>query len=357
MNEKIISNGILRAVGIMLLVFLGGYALLKLQSVLVYIVLAMIVSLMGHPLIKILKEKMRFSNVAAVITTISVIILILTGIVGMFIPLIITQGKNLSSIDFNNLGRSIEEYLTRILNHLGIENTISTGSFSKIISMEDFSDIVNGFMSFISDFGVGLFSVVFIAFFFMKDGKKMSHALIGLVSKKHIEQTQSSVEMIKDLLSRYFVGLLFQITIIFIILATDLLIFGVKDAIVIAFLCALFNLIPYLGPIIGAGIISVLTISSFMGADFYAVILPKTIYVLMGFLFAQLIDNFVSQPLIFSNSVKSTPLEIFLVILVGGAFFGTVGMVIAIPAYTVVKVILKAFFPENKLVQLLTKNI
>ena len=74
-------------------------------------------------------------------------------------------------------------------------------------------------------------------------------------------------------------------------------------------------------------------------------------------MFAQLIDNFLSQPYIFSNSVKSHPLEIFLVILSGGILFGIVGMILAIPLYTVIKVFLKVFFSDNKLVKKLTKNL
>ena len=77
---------------------------------------------------------------------------------------------------------------------------------------------------------------------------------------------------------------------------------------------------------------------------------------MFGYIFAQLVDNFLSQPLIFSNRVKSHPLEIFLVILISGTLFGIVGMIIAIPTYTVIKVILQEFLSDNKIVQSLTKN-
>ena len=100
-----------------------------------------------------------------------------------------------------------------------------------------------------------------------------------------------------------------------------------------------------------------LTMSSHIGADFSSVILPKAIYVSIGFVFGQLIDNFFSQPFIFSNSVKSHPLEIFLVIIVGGLLFGPLGMIAAIPTYTAVKVIAKEFFSENRIVKELTKNL
>jgi predicted PurR-regulated permease PerM len=100
-----------------------------------------------------------------------------------------------------------------------------------------------------------------------------------------------------------------------------------------------------------------LTMLSHLGNDFQTDILPATIYVLIGFWIVQILDNNVSQPIIFSKSVSSHPLEIFLVILIAGFLFGILGMVIAVPLYTIFKVIGKEFFPENVIIQLLTKNI
>jgi predicted PurR-regulated permease PerM len=77
----------------------------------------------------------------------------------------------------------------------------------------------------------------------------------------------------------------------------------------------------------------------------------------MGYVIAQLIDNFFSQPYIFSKSVKSHPLEIFLIIIIGGLLFGITGMILAVPSYTVLKVILKEFLSENRIVRSLTKGL
>jgi predicted PurR-regulated permease PerM len=119
----------------------------------------------------------------------------------------------------------------------------------------------------------------------------------------------------------------------------------------------LLNLIPYIGPLIGAVLMMFLTMTSNLEADFSTVILPKTIYVMIGFFIGQLIDNFFSQPFIFSNSVRSHPLEIFIVILAGGTLMGTTGMIVAIPLYTALKVIFKAFLSENKIVKSLTQDL
>ncbi|HRA73891.1 MAG TPA: AI-2E family transporter, partial [Flavobacterium sp.] len=136
-----------------------------------------------------------------------------------------------------------------------------------------------------------------------------------------------------------------------------LLIFGIPNLIIIAFLCAVLNIVPYIGPLIASILAAVLTMLSNLGSDFQTVILPTTIYVLIGFWIVQVIDNNLSQPLIFSKSVSSHPLEIFLVILIAGFLSGILGMIIAVPLYTILKVIGKEFFPENTVIKLLTKNI
>jgi predicted PurR-regulated permease PerM len=158
-------------------------------------------------------------------------------------------------------------------------------------------------------------------------------------------------------LSRYFIGLLLQLFIVFLLYLIVLVVFGVPNAIVIAFLCAVLNIIPYIGPLIASFLAAILTMMSNLGSDFQSEILPTTIYVLIGFWIVQVIDNNLSQPIIFSKSVSSHPLEIFLIILIAGFLFGILGMIVAVPLYTIIKVIGKEFFPENKIIQLLTKDI
>ena len=178
-----------------------------------------------------------------------------------------------------------------------------------------------------------------------------------LVNDRDENRLKKSFEKIKDLLSRYFLGLLLQISILLIIYTIILVVFGIQNAFVIAFLCALLNLIPYVGPLIGGVLMIFLSMTSNLDAEFSTVILPKTIYVMIGFSIGQLIDNFFSQPMIFSNSVKSHPLEIFIVILAGGSLMGSVGMIVAIPIYTSIKVMLKEFLSENKIIKSLTHDL
>jgi predicted PurR-regulated permease PerM len=209
----------------------------------------------------------------------------------------------------------------------------------------------------ISSFGIGLASVLFITFFFLKDRLLFREAIKKLIPDSQEEKILNSAHKINHLLSRYFIGLLLQLSILFVLYTIVLSIFGIPNLVIIAFLCAVLNIIPYIGPLIASILAAFLTMLSNLGSDFQTEILPTTLYVLLGFWIIQVIDNNLSSPIIFSKSVSSHPLEIFLVILIVGFLSGILGMIIAVPLYTIFKVIGKEFFPENVVIKLLTKDI
>ena len=362
MNSKIVSNGILRAVAFIFGVGLLLWFLYKIQSVIGYIAIASVISLIGRPIVLFLERRLKFNNTLAVIVAMGIIIGLFIGLVSLFIPLVVKQGENLSLLNIQQLQQNIEYLYTEIINYFNLHQIDLEQSIkeSNLLSRLDYSlipNFLNSFVSGLGSFSIGLFSVLFISFFFLKDSKLFESGVLTFIPDSKESRWKSSSTKIKDLLSRYFVGLIFQILILFIIYTIGLLIIGVENAIVIAFLCALLNLIPYVGPLVGAFLMLTLTMTSNLGESFSQVILPKTFWVFIVFIIGQLIDNFFSQPFIFSKSVKSHPLEIFLVILITGILFGVIGLILAVPAYTAIKVILKAFLSENEIVKKLTKNL
>ena len=366
MTSNTISNGILRAVAIIAGVALLLFFLYRIQSVIAYLMIATVVTLIGRPIVFFLEKKLKFNNTLAVVVTILLMFGILAGVIALFVPLLTEQGKNLSLLDLKDLQRSINELYWQITHYFTaspnvVDEMIKESNIEKNIfeglDLAFIPNFLNSFVSVLGTVGVGLFSVLFISFFFLKDRKLIQNGLLMFVPESKEQGVMHSLGKINNLLSRYFVGLLLQLLVLFTIYSITLLVVGIKSAIVIAFLCALFNVIPYIGPIIGGVIMIVLTMTSNLGSDFSTVILPKAGYVLIGLVIGQLIDNFFSQPIIFSNSVKSRPLEIFLVIIIAGLLFGVVGMIVAVPGYTALKVILKEFLYDNKIVRNLTRNL
>lgn len=361
-TSKTIANGILRAITVIVLSALLLYFLYQIQSVLIYLVVALILTLIGNPVLDFFRKRLKFNHVFATIGTLFIFMVIIAGFIMMFIPLILSQGQNLSLLNTSAIEQQTIQLVNQISvflenHHIDSSKALSASEISSKINFNIIPNFLNAILATISSFGMGLASVLFITFFFLKERKSFFTGVKKLIPDNHEDQVLNSLEKINSLLSRYFIGLLLQLFIVFVLYLTVLLIFGVPNAFIIGFLCAVLNIIPYIGPLIASVLAAILTMLSNLGSDFQSEILPTTIYVLLGFWIVQVIDNNLSQPIIFSKSVSSHPLEIFLVILIAGFLFGILGMIAAVPLYTILKVIGKEFFPENKIIHLLTKNI
>lgn len=359
MKPKELTREIVQAF-LVIILLIGLYqVIVSIKSVLLYILIAAVVSLIGRPIVQLLK-RIKFGNTISSVTAIVILMTTFFGIVSLLLPVIFEQAKNLSLLNVN----AFEDTATKLINELSIylsDYGIDLQSWVDISLAEvDYSflpDAINSVLNGLSGFTIGIFSVIFISFFFLKDSGLLERMVMVFVADKNIKRVEKSILSIKNLLSRYFIGLLVQITVLFVIYTLVLTIFGIPNAVTIALVCALLNIIPFLGPIIGTVLIVFLTMTSNIDASFASVTLPKTIYVFIGFTIGQLIDNFITQPYVFSTSVKSHPLEIFIIILIGGLLFGPIGMIIAVPSYTALKVIFKEFYAHNKIVKALTKNI
>lgn len=361
-TSKTIANGLLRALAITTGVILLLFLLYKIQSVIVFLFIALIVSMIGNPIVKFLENKCKFNHIAAVIVTLAFFILLLAGFIMMFVPLIISQGENLSLLDTKKLEQDIigltNQLKTYFSDHnIDAENMLKESNLASNLNLNFIPNFINSLITILGDVGVAIGSVIFITFFFLKDKKLFTINAKKILPAEHEDKILNSFRKIDHLLSRYFIGLIGQMTILFVLYLIVLLIFGVQNAFVIAFITAFLNIIPYIGPLIATVLVAVLTMLSNMGPESQGQMLSTTLYVLIGYSVAQIIDNNVTTPLIFSNSVNSHPLEIFIVILASGFVFGVLGMIVAVPLYTVIKVIAKEFFPENPVVKVLTKGI
>ena len=362
MTSKTISNGILRAaltllLGLLILIFLH-----TIQTVILYLVVALILTLIGDPIRRFLKNKLRFNNAVASITTILLFVMIIVGFIMLFVPLIMSQSQNLSLLNTAqieaNIRLLVSNFSTFLESH-GIDSAtlLKQSDLTSSFNLNIVPNFLNSIFGTISSFGIGLGATLFITFFFLKDKKIFIQGLRIIIPDEHEEKIFKSIEKTNEMLSRYFIGILIQLIIVLILYLIVLLIFGIENAFIIAFLCAIVNIIPYVGPLIGAIFAAILTMISNLNGDFQTETLPKSLYILIGFIIVHLIDSNISQPIIFSKSVKSHPLEIFLIILISGFIFGIAGMIIAIPLYTILKVISKEFLPNNIIIQQLTKNL
>ena len=337
------------------------------KSVLVYIIVAFVVSLIGQPVMRLLR-KIRIRGKSApdgllAILTIVLILGTLILVVTQVIPVvtgIVRDAAVLNSVtaDGNPLDR-VNDWIVGLFPGLGPDFNIITILMDKlreVTNLSNVTSVISSVTSFVTSLVVGLFSVVFISFFFVRDETLFRKIVSALVPDRMEGNLAKSLGDIEGLLSRYFVGLLIEMTGVALLDFLGLWIIarlGFSNALGIAFIAGILNVIPYVGPLVGevVGVVLAVILKYGTGVGLDVNIWIFALIVLAIMLTTQLVDNFVYQPLIYSTSIKASPLEIFIVILLAGHIGGVVGMLVAIPAYTVLRVIASRFFPDLKLVK------
>ncbi len=346
------------------------YLVWRFSNIVIYVIIAVVLSLIGRPMVRLFSSirigKFYIPNLLSTLLTMLIMVLVVLSFVSLFVPLIVQQANVISNIDFSSLNLSLqkplmdfESFLNKY-NFLGENETLRQvlqSQLDSLVNFTTFSDTLSSVVGVTGSIFIALFSIGFLTFFFTKDAHLLYDIIETLTPVKYQQEIQHILSQTKHLLSRYFVGLGIEVTTMVTLISIGLAAGGVNNALLIGFFGGLMNIIPYLGPIIGALVGVLLAVSSVLSDGMYHEILTEALIVVGVFAGANLIDNVVLQPLIYSNSVKAHPVEIYLVILIAGSMAGIVGMVLAIPTYTVLRVIAKEFFSQFRIVQRLTQNI
>ena len=343
-----------------------------LKSVLAYILIAVVVSLLAKPIMH-LTEKAKIKGkslpawfwatfslllvIGTAITILSGIIPFISNIIQSVSVLNITEAAKGISIPLADFNQFLQERVPSLGDDFKIEVAIIQ-EIQKVFNVNAFSSVIGSAASVLTNVCVGLFSIIFISFFFIKDDGLFTNIICALVPQKHEENTIKAIDDIEHLLSRYFGGVVLEVFGVALINFLGLWLIarlGINAAAGIAFITGILNIIPYVGPFIGIalgtslGLILKYSSAIPMGLDIgfwgFAAVLIAILY------FTQLIDNFLYQPIIYSSSIKSKPLEIFIVLLIVGSIGGPLAMIAAIPIYTVFRVIAFRFFRHIKAIQ------
>lgn len=339
------------------------------SSVLIYILLAVVVSLIAQPIMSLLRRIQIKGRKApewllAVVTLITIISIFFT-VLTLIVPIVsgIIKGISLDNIEaaarhiagpLADLNSKLRNSFPQIGNDFRIEIT-AIQELKKFFDPSLFSSVIGSAASLLTNFGIGVFSVAFISFFFIKDDGQFTAIIRALVPDKHEEEAEKAISDISHLLSRYFTGVMIEVLGVALINFLGLLFIarlGFNAAIGIAFMTGILNIMPYVGPLLG-GIMGttlglVIKYSSAVPVGLDVGFITFTLILIAIFCFTQLIDNILYQPLIYSTSIKAKPLEIFIVLLIAGHLAGPLGMIVAIPSYTVIRVIAYRFFRQYK---------
>lgn len=318
----------------------------------IYLFLASILALVGYPLasrmskLRIGKRSLPLSVASAI--TVLIILVVMLSFLATVIPLIAYQVDKIAQIDFNQIALKLDQPLKDVEGVLK-ENKFMSGSetlaglvtrrLSTLLSFTSLSTLVSSILVNTGTFLFALSTILFLTFFFIKDEALIRKRIFDLLPDRHSDKLMMVIDKIKGLLSRYFVGVVIEIVSVITLITVGLLIFGVEGAVLLGIFGGFMNIIPYLGPIIGTVLSCILGIITVLATGDVTAILPTLMKIIGVFVAANLVDNMILQPIIFSTSVKAHPVEIFLVIIMGGTLAGIAGMIFAIPVYTIVRTI------------------
>lgn len=341
-------------------------------NILIYILISAVLSLIGKPLMFYMSKIKIKGHSLPLSLTASLTLVTLLGLFFSFfffiVPLIGDLIATISSMNIETLNEKISVPLSNFNHYImdtfpglstnfKIENIVFN-EFQNLVNAETLTSFFTSITSFVIDFTIGVFIVSFITFFFLKEQDMFSDMVLALFPDKYEMNVRRALNSIYSLLARYFIGISLETVLITILNGMGLYLIGgvhFSMAIVLGLISGILNVIPYIGPWLG-GMIGVLIAMTDIGLnipDAGMVILTLALI----FFITHMIDVFLFQPYIYSNSVQAHPLEIFIVILIAASIGGIIGMLVAIPTYTLIRVFAKEFFSHFKLVQKLTEKI
>ncbi len=347
-----------------------GLLIFFFPDIFLYFAIAIILSMLGRPLCEVLKKihikRFYLGDAVSSVLTMAAMFLVFSLIFLIIIPLVNKEILILSNIDTNAIVEYFEKPLENIYNFLIQYNIIRPeedilktleDKLYTIVNWDNFSSILGSVVSKTSSLVIGAFSTVFLTFFLLRDPDIVHNIFMAITPDNQTLRMKNILHDSRVMLTRYIFGLISEVLCMMILIFLGLTLFGIKNALIIAVLGGLMNIIPYLGPLMGCALGTIIGIISNLGVGSYDLILPNTLEIIGVFVGANLIDNFVLQPTIYSKSVFAHPIEIFLVILMAGNIGGVVGMIIAIPSYTLIRIVAKQLLSEFKFIELLTKNL
>lgn len=357
--NKVITTGskilkILYVVLVILLIYIGVlilkefdvfHVLIKIISVISPLFIGFVIAWLLNPLVNKLTSK-GLNRTASVIIIFAFLIVILYLVTLAIIPALANQIKDIVATIpsvLNDLKSWVENIFDKI-SDLSLENLdgvkeeffISIEKLGTGIQTNLPAKALNVVTGMISGIGTILLSFV-VGFYMLFNFNEVSNGFINLLPTKYRSETKKLLEQISETVYNYVKGTFVLSLILLIISFIGFSIIGLKAPLLIAVVCAITNLIPYIGPYMGAAVAGLLgfTQSNIIG-----------ILTLIFILITQSLEGNFLTPMFMSKKMNLHPVTILVALLVFGYFFGIIGMIIATPLAALLKIIF-TFFNEK----------
>lgn len=354
---------------LVLILAVVGFAAWYFVDIIIFVIVAGTLSIIGAPVVEFLDKiriwKFRIPHTINVVFTLLLFLGLFLGLVSLFIPLIIRETEMISNIDGKALMKffskdisCLETYLHRngvLPKNATIESTVKK-TFLQMLDFGLFGNFLTSVLSITGTFFFHLFSITFLTFFFLKDPKMLPGLILRIMPAGYRMVTRTIMHKSRKLLTRYFFGLIVQITANVATYSLAFYIVGVDSPLAIGLFTGVVIIIPYIGGIISMIVGVILGVTGVISMGEYSLIFPVSIKILVAMFIVQTIDNNIFAPLIQGKSVKAHPVEVFLVVIAAATFGGIIGMVVAVPVYGFIKIVTREISGNFTLLQRFKEN-
>ncbi|WP_022834458.1 AI-2E family transporter [Salisaeta longa] len=323
----------------------AGWLLWYFAALVTYLVVGGIIAYLLRPVVDRI-QALGLRRTPAILLSFVAIGGVIAILANSLIPFVAGQVRELSqliSIDaIANAAAYTENWLQRVSPiHLedgvvvrNVRQALSNLVQGDLIEGNQVAQTVSSVVALLTNIVYAAIIIPFITFFLLKDGAQIRQYMLGMIPNRYFEITLAILDKVEENIGRYFRALFLQATLIAILASSFLAIIGLQNPVAIGIFTGLANTIPYFGPFmgfVGGTIVGIAQTGNFA-------LVPG---VAVAMLLTQLADNVLLQPIIFSRAAQAHPLVILFVVLIGAQLAGIVGMLVAIPLATTVRVVVQ----------------
>jgi len=288
-------------------------------------------------------ESIRINRGLAIVIVMVIILGSVIGIVALVVPAIMSAIESLTTkLDsdlIKNLTIQLEKFFQDNFNNAALARDV----ISKLEQVGgemivNIGRVLKNVSSYVAFIGI----VPFVTFFLIKDKRLFKRMLISQIPNRYFELFLNVLHKVGDQVTKYIQGQAIDALIVGLLSVLGLFIVNLRfDGPVpffffIGMLAGVANLIPYLGPIVGAVPAIALTVLN-NPSDVGVII----VWIAVVFVLVQVIDNNIISPMVVSKSVNMHPITVVIAVVIGGNIGGVIGMLFAVPVWGIIKVTLK----------------
>lgn len=332
---------IIRFLFVVAAVAIAMWLLWYFAGLVVYLVVGGAIAYLLHPFVDRV-QGIGIGRVPAILVTFVLLLGVIAVSLTYIVPFAAQQVGDLSQLITVEAAQEVANYIEERLRRIvpieegvvveGVREAINALMRGGIVGDDRVAETVSSVVALFTNIFYALLVIPFVTFFFLKDGVQIRRVMLRFVPNRYFEMTLAILDKVERNLRRYFRALLLQGFSVAVVASLLLYVVGLESALAVGIFTGLANTIPYFGPFLG-----------FVAGTFVGVAQTGDLALVPGVLVAmtltQIADNMLFQPLIFSRAARAHPMVILFVVLIGAQLAGIIGMLIAIPVTTTVRVV------------------